>query len=191
MAGVGRLLVHSREPAYTELWPPEGWWGADPTDKPRTGSAVGSAGSAGSGVGSSVGSSAPRRWDLVLGTTVADRSDDRDDRKHGAGTAMSTPTLRIFGVLCCVCLCREVLAMEDGVAAPIRTVAAGIMTAGIAIAFVQWIQGVTGQGNQELQVTVEEFHRHGVASVDDLRELNEAGLWGEFDSASMCLVCAS
>jgi len=81
--------------------------------------------------------------------------------------------------------------MEDGVAAPIRTVAAGIMTAGIAIAFVQWIQGVTGQGNQELQVTVEEFHRHGVASVDDLRELNEAGLWGEFDSASMCLVCAS
>ena len=157
----------------------------------RTGSAVGSAGSAGSGVGSSVGSSAPRRWDLVLGTTVADRSDDRDDRKHGAGTAMSTPTLRIFGVLCCVCLCREVLAMEDGVAAPIRTVAAGIMTAGIAIAFVQWIQGVTGQGNQELQVTVEEFHRHGVASVDDLRELNEAGLWGEFDFASMCLVCAS
>ena len=58
--------------------------------------------------------------------------------------------------------------MEDGVAAPIRTVAAGIVTAGIAIAFVQWIQGVTGQGNEELQVTVEEFHRHGVASVDDL-----------------------
>ena len=81
--------------------------------------------------------------------------------------------------------------MEDGVAAPIRTVAAGIMTAGIVIAFVQWIQGVTGQGNEELQVTVEEFHRHGVESVDDLREIHEAGLRGEFDSASMCLVCAS
>lgn len=81
--------------------------------------------------------------------------------------------------------------MEDGVAAPIRTVAAGIVTAGIAIAFVQWIQGVTGQGNEELQVTVEEFHRHGVESVDDLREIHEAGLRGEFDSASMCLVCAS
>jgi hypothetical protein len=104
---------------------------------------------------------------------------------------MSTPTLRIFGVLYCVCLCCEVLAMEDGVAAPTRTVAAGIVTAGIAIVFVQWMQGVTGQGNEELQVTVEEFHRHGVESVDDLHEIHGAGLWGDFDSASMCLVCAS
>ena len=81
--------------------------------------------------------------------------------------------------------------MENGVAAPIRTVAAGIVTAGIAIAFMQWIQGVTGEGNEELQVTVEEFHRHGVESVDDLHEIHGAGLWGDFDSASMCLVCAS
>ena len=56
-----------------------------------------------------------------------------------------TPTLRMFCVLLCVCLCREVLAMEDGAAAPIRTLAAGIVTAGIATAFVQWIQVVTGQ----------------------------------------------
>ena len=76
---------------------------------------------------------------------------------------MSSPTLRIFCVLLCVCLCREVLAMEDGAAAPIRTVAAGIVTAGVATAFVQWLQGVTGQGNEELQVTVDEFHKQGAA----------------------------
>ena len=75
--------------------------------------------------------------------------------------------------------------MEDGAAAPIRTVAAGIVTAGIATAFVQWLQGVTGQGNEELQVTVDEFHKQGAASVEDLREIHEAGLWGEFDSAKL------
>ena len=77
--------------------------------------------------------------------------------------------------------------MEDGAAAPVRTVAAGIMTAGIATAFVLWIQAVTGQDNEQLQATVDELHRHGVASVDDLREIHEADLWGEFDSAKLKL----
>jgi len=93
--------------------------------------------------------------------------------------------MKTLGTLCalfCVFFLLETMAMEDSAdsAASAGGIAA-VLTAVCATAFLQWIQAVTGAVDQQLQNIVDEMSRQAIDSEEELRDIDEAEIWGDIN----------
>ena len=89
------------------------------------------------------------------------------------------------GTLCflvCLFLLRDRVAMESGAETALRGgLAAGILGAAVATAFVQWMRPVTarpvtGADGDTLQEIVDEMNNNDINSAEELRDADDANM---------------
>jgi len=110
--------------------------------------------------------------------TARNISNDADSRL----LRLNMKTLGTLCALFCVFFLLETMAMEDSAdsAASAGGIAA-VLTAVCATAFLQWIQAVTGAVDQQLQNIVDEMSRQAIDSEEELRDIDEAEIWGDIN----------